>query len=69
MAATSSGRAPEAPAARVRALRSCMARTTSASTGSPMPAAWLWTTACCTRSASAGAMRVWARAPKPVVTP
>ena len=46
-----------------------MARTTSSSTNSPMPAAWLCTSACCTRSASAGAMREWASAPKPVVTP
>ncbi len=69
MARTRSGRAPETPAARVRAFSSCMARTTSASTSAPMPAAWLWTRAYWTCSACSGGTRVVASAPKPVVTP
>ena len=46
-----------------------MARTTSASTSVPTPAAWLNNSACCTRMTSLGGIRVAARAPNPVVTP
>ena len=48
------GRAPDRPAASVRARSSIIARTTSASTGSPIPAAWLSTSDSCRRRASAG---------------
>ena len=69
IARTSRGRAPDVPAARVRALSTCIARTTSRSTSAPMPAAWLWTRAYCTWATCSTGTRVDARAPKPVVTP
>ena len=66
---TSSGRAPERAIARLRARSSSMARTTSCSTRSPMPAAWDRTSATCSSAVRSGAITVSARAPKPVVTP
>ncbi len=55
--------------ASVRARRSIVARTTSSSTGDPIPAAWerisaIWSSGC-----RSGATRVPASAPKPVETP
>ena len=64
-----SGRAPERPIASVRARRKIIARTTSRSTGSPMPAACERTSARWSSSRRSGGMRVVASEPKPVETP
>ena len=48
---------------------SSIARTVSWSCDGPTPTAWLTTRFSCSRRASAGSMRTFARSPKPVVTP
>ena len=68
MSATS-GRAPERPVASERARRSIIARTTSASTGGPMPAAWERTSARWSSARRSGGIQVSASEPNPVETP
>ena len=63
------GRAPERPSASDRARRSIIARTTSRSTGGPMPAACERTSARCSSSRRAAGIDVLASEPKPVETP
>jgi len=69
IASATSGRAPEKPIASVRARSSHIARTTSTSTGSPMPAAWERIRYRCSSSRRAGGMAVLASDPNPVETP
>ena len=66
---TRSGRQPLWPSASVFARRTSIARTTSRGSADPTPAAWLISRFAWSRPASAGAIEVDARAPKPVVTP
>ena len=66
---TTTGRTPEYPIASVRARSSIIARTTSSSTGGPMPAAWLRTSARCSSSRRSGGITVVASDPNPVDTP
>ena len=63
------GLAPDAPKARVRALRNIMALTTSASTAGPIPAAWDRIRDCWSAARRSAGMVVLARAPKPVEIP
>lgn len=63
------GRAPEYAMARLRARRKSIARTTSGSTVSPMPAACDRTNATCSSAVRSAGMTVLASEPKPVVTP
>ncbi len=53
----------------VRARSSIIARTTSRSTGGPMPAAWERMRACWSSDLRSGAIRVLANRPNPVDTP
>ena len=64
-----SGRAPVRPVASVRRRRKSIARTTSRSTGGPMPAACERTSERWSSSRRSGGMRVVASEPKPVETP
>ncbi len=68
-AAASSGRAPVTPVASVRARSSTMARVTSGSTGSPIPAAWEAMSDRWSRVRSAGGIHRVASPPKPVEIP
>ena len=63
------GRAPERPIARERARRNIIARTTSRSTGGPMPAACERIRARWSSSRRSGGIQVPASEPKPVETP
>ena len=63
------GRAPEKPIARVRARRSIIARTTSRSTGAPIPAACDLMSARCSSSRRPAGITTFASDPKPVETP
>ncbi len=65
----SSGRAPERPIASERARRKSIARTTSRSTGGPMPAACERIRARCSSARRSAGIAVWAREPNPVETP
>ena len=60
---------PERAIDRLRARSSSIARTTSRSTGSPMPAACERISASCISAVRSGGMTVLASDPKPVVTP
>ena len=55
--------------ARLRARSSTIARTTSASTGAPIPAAWERTSATWSSAVRSGGIDVVASEPNPVVTP
>ena len=57
------------PVASVRARRSTIARTTSGSTGSPMPAAWEAMSDRWSRARCSGGIRTVARPPNPVEMP
>ena len=61
--------APDRPIARLRARNSSIARTTSRSTGSPIPAAWERMRATCSSLVRSGGITVSASEPNPVVTP
>ena len=70
MRSATTGRAPEQPIASVRARSSIIARTTSRSTGGPIPAACERISARCSSArALGGDVRSFASEPKPVETP
>ena len=64
-----SGRAPEHPIANVRARSTIIARTTSRSTGGPIPAAWDRTSARCSCARASAGIRTIASEPNPVEIP
>ena len=64
-----SGRAPEQPIESVRARSSIIARTTSVSTGGPIPAAWERTSARWSSSRRSASIATLASEPNPVETP